>query len=121
MQDLLARSWSADHDAELDEASVRAAFLPPEKYRISRYHYPAGTTTGGSMIRGVCFVLKGECQFTFRESVVLRSGQFAELPGGSYELAAQGPGDLELVLVWEIPLVGGNDRVKRAHPRAKSK
>lgn len=102
---LIAQSWTADHDAELDEASVRAAFQPAERYRISLYRYPTGTRFGGTMIAGMCIVLRGQCTFSFEQSVRLRAGEFAELPGGSYQLVADGDIDLELVLAWELPPV----------------
>lgn len=102
---LIAKSWAANYNAELDEASVRSAFQPAEKYRISRYRYPAGTIMNGSMIKGTCVVLRGQCSFSFEQSIRLRAGEFTELPGGPYRLVADGDGDLELVLAWELPQV----------------
>ena len=103
MQELIAKPWTADHGPELDEASVRSAFQPADRYRISRYYYPPGTKFGGTMIKGGV-VLRGECRFTFgKGSVTLRSGHFAELPGGTYELAVNGDSDLEIVLAWDFP------------------
>lgn len=102
---VIAQSWTARYDAELDEVSVRSAFQPAEKYRVSRYRYPAGTIMNGSMIRGTCVVLRGQCSFSFEQSVRLRAGQFAELPGGPYELVADGDTDLELVLAWQLPQI----------------
>jgi hypothetical protein len=104
MQELIAKSWIAHHETEPDEASVRAAFLPPNRYRISRRHYPLGTRFGGTMIPGVCVVLRGQSRFFFGElSVLLQAGHFAELPGGPYELVVEGDSDLEMMLAWELP------------------
>jgi mannose-6-phosphate isomerase-like protein (cupin superfamily) len=107
MQESIAKSWTAHHDTDVDEASVRSAFQPADKYRISRRHYPPETSFGGTMLRGTCVVLRGQCRFSFgQSSVTLRSGQFAEFPSGPYQLAVEGGGDLEIVLVWELPQSG---------------
>jgi hypothetical protein len=103
MQELIAKSWSAQYDSELDEASVRSTFLPAEKYLIRRYHYPSGIVINGVSSKCKCFVIRGQCRFKFDQSVQLQSGQFAELPGGSYELVVADDSDLELVKVWELP------------------
>ncbi len=111
MQESIAKSWTARYGADLDEASVRSALQPADKYRISRRHYPPKTRFGGTMIKGTCVVLRGRCRFSFdQSSVMLRSGQFAELPGGPYELVVEGNSDLEIVLAWEVPQSGdGNE------------
>jgi hypothetical protein len=107
MQELTAEFWAADHGTDLDEASVRSAFQPADKYRISRRHYPPETRFGGTMIKGTCVVLRGQCRLSFGQgSVMLRSGQFAGLPGGPYQLAVEGNSDLEIVLAWELPPSG---------------
>ncbi len=103
MQELLASPWTLAEDAELNEAAIRSAFQPADRYRISRFRFPAGTIINGRMINGTCVVLQGQCLDSFDQSVRLRSGQFAELPGGPYKLIVEGDGDLEIVLAWEIP------------------
>lgn len=100
---LTTQSWTTYHDARLDEASIQSAFQPSEKYRISRRHYPPGTRFGGTMMAGLCIVLKGGCTFYFGESIRLQAGQFAELPGGPYELVVDGNSDVDFILAWELP------------------
>ena len=55
---MIPQFWTATHNTELDEASVRSAFQPAEKYRISRFRYPAGTVTSGAMIEGTCLQME---------------------------------------------------------------
>ena len=107
MQELAAEFWAVDHGSDPDEASVRSAFQPAEKYRVSGRQYPPKTSFVGTMIKGTCVVIRGQCRISFTQgSVVLRSGQFAGLPGGPYQLEVEGNSDLEIVLVWELDRLG---------------
>jgi hypothetical protein len=48
-------------------------------------------------------VLSGRCRLTFHQPVELSAGQFAELPGGDFQLTALGPEQLAIVSVWLLP------------------
>ncbi len=98
-----AKWWSNDYGVELNETSVRSVFQPAEGYRISRYRYPTGAVVEGGMIVGMCIVFQGHCRFFFDQAVCLRSGQYANLPGGAYKLVNEGECVLELMLVWKLP------------------
>lgn len=96
------RQWASDHGEPLTEAAVRAKF-PVEKYRVSVYRYQPNTRIGGSMRRSICHVIQGAGCYLFKESVILRSGDVAELPEGRYSLEVNGGDDFVIVLCWELP------------------
>jgi|GEM_PF-4696437 len=103
MIELAKAGWKEKYGENLDVTTLRAAFLPANRYRISEFTYPAGTTINGSMLAGICFTLAGSVYYRYDDSRVrLQAGEWAELPAGSYELEVEGCGEAKLILVWKI-------------------
>ena len=104
MVELSKRKWSDDYDSSLSVDNLRETFSPADRYRVSEFSYPAGTKLNGSMIAGKCFVLSGSVSYHYDDDEAnLATGEWSELPAGSYELTIKDDCDAKLVLVWEIP------------------
>jgi len=96
--------WNVSELGEISEATIRKLHLPAEAHRVSRAHFPAGVSFSGTGKVATCYVLQGNCEYTFsREAIRLRTGTWATLPEGDYTLAVDADNDLELVLVWKLP------------------
>lgn len=102
---LQIEQWQTHFSDELSEGAIRKYFKPAEKYRISRYVYPASTVFSGGMMSGICFVIRGQCSITIPAACVsLNEGEFVRVPAGSYSLRVDSQNELELVFVWELPI-----------------
>ena len=57
------------------------------------------------MLAGKCFAMSGSYahRFDSRYKVELKSGEWSELPEGSYELTVGDDSDVHMIRVWEIP------------------
>jgi hypothetical protein len=98
------QEWANIASTTLSEQAVRDLYEGTiDRHRIGAYHYPAGAVFNGSMREAICYVLKGECEYTFDGAVRLRSGQVANLPEGPYQLKVLGQTELKLVLAWKLP------------------
>jgi len=96
--------WKRDYGDNLNVARLKELFAPPERFRVSEFKYPAGTTTSGSMLPGICFAFMGSVIFDFGlNSIRVDVGRYAVLPGGSYHLRVDEGEDARVVIVWEIP------------------
>jgi hypothetical protein len=90
----------------MSEAAIRKLYMPPENYRVSAFHYPAGTIFSGSMRSGQVYVIEGSCEYRFleiSEPISLLAGETLQLPEGEYEMEVTSTDPVFLVLVWEIP------------------
>jgi hypothetical protein len=87
----------------LNEDAIRARHVPPSQYRISRKSYGPGVTFTGASRAGICYVLEGECKYSFSESVTLGEGEYAELPEGQFTFSVLGAKSVTLVQVWLLP------------------
>ena len=56
------------------------------------------------MRAGKCFVMTGSCSYKYRDKceVELESGEYVELPEGSYRLTVGEQNDLHIIVVWGI-------------------
>jgi hypothetical protein len=103
---MLIEKWPRRFSEDLSESAIRNHFRPAERYRISRYSYPAGACFSGGMLAGTCFVLAGECSIRFgKDRIHVAEQDIVEVPAGSYSLQVDGPTAVELVFVWELPIV----------------
>lgn len=94
--------WSHHFAGKPSEDILRSRFNPKE-FRVSRSLYPPHDRFPGVMTSGTCYVLQGACRYTFGDSsVLLRAGEFCQLPGGDYEFEVVGPSAAEEVLVWDM-------------------
>ena len=97
------KQWDESAHGMLSEDALRRMYVPAERYRISRRRYPAHTKFSGSMRPGLVYVLRGSCTYSFEHSVQLEARSIGNLPGGPYSFDV-GDEDLEIVLVWELPI-----------------
>ncbi len=105
MNELPKSNWRIDYGNDLSIETLRASYSPPNKFRVSRFRYPAGTTINGSMRAGKCFALSGSFTYIYDNcKVTLNSGEWTALPAGRYRLSVAEDCDAELVLVWEIQI-----------------
>jgi hypothetical protein len=95
---MVVEKWQSHFPGELSDEGIRTHFVPADKYRISRYSYPAGTVFNGAMMSG--------CAITFgSDSVTINENEFAKVPAGSYTLQVDQQKAVELMLVWELPII----------------
>ncbi len=103
---MLIEKWQTRFSEELSEGAIRNRFVPSERFRISRYNYPAGARFSGGMLAGTCFVLSGQCSLTFgNDCAAIGEKDMVNVPGGSYSLQVDGQKPVELVFVWALPVV----------------
>lgn len=98
-------SWKDDYGDGLDFEALRSIFSPPEKFRVSEFEYASGASYGGSMLSGKCFVFRGSVTYHYDGfDVHLVAGEVGELRQGRYTADVGNESDLEIVVVWEIPV-----------------
>lgn len=84
--------------------AVRARYVPPEKYRITRSIILPGGIWGGSRRRSTVYIVSGSCVFAFdSDEWKLMPGDVAELPEGSYRFWVEGETEGEYIQVFELP------------------
>jgi len=94
--------WNEQYGGEITTAAIKKLF-PGSNYRVSTFHYPAGTTFPGSMREGRCYVITGKCTYSHGDSnLELRTGEYANLQKGDYVLTVAPDSDLEIVIVWDL-------------------
>jgi hypothetical protein len=99
----MVRDWDTVSDGALSEASIRSRLSHPERYRVSTYRYPPGTSLSGSGRAGLAYVLAGECRYRVSGTDVrICERQFADIPEGPFEFET-GTEPVELVRVWLLP------------------
>jgi hypothetical protein len=96
--------WNESELGKMTEEAIRALHQPAEAYRISRYRYPAGTSFPGAQKSTRCYVLSGSCRHTFDEPIEMSRGTWIDLPAGDFTLEVLGDEELDIVLVWTLPV-----------------
>lgn len=100
---MIVRQWKTISDDELSLHSISARHQPLSAYRISEYRYEAGAKVDGAMQAATCYVLQGACRITAGESVLIKVGQFVELPRGEYRVEVLNAEPAQLIFAWELP------------------
>lgn len=97
------RNWHDVSGGEMDLDAISRLYEPEQNFRISKYEYPPKTEFPGQMRSGTCFVLEGQCRYSFDEDITLGPQEVVDLPAGSYEFKVLGDEPLIIVLVWPLP------------------
>ena len=70
----MVRDWDTVSDGALSEASIRSRLSHPERYRVSTYRYPPGTSLSGA------WGFTGWLPAATRHLAVHRADQLSECP-----------------------------------------
>jgi hypothetical protein len=106
MKSMQVKQWSHHFAGDPSEATLREHFKSVE-FRVSRKVHEPHLRFYGLMTSATCYLLRGACRYTFdgKGSVLLRAGEFCELPGGDFLFESMGAAETEEVLVWNMRAV----------------
>jgi hypothetical protein len=85
---------------------IREMFTPASHFRVSSSEYPSGAEFSEASREGACYVLQGKITYRlekFNFEIPLSTGEFANLPSGSYWVTVGKHEAVSLVRVWELP------------------
>lgn len=102
--DHITSDWDPESDGVMSEDTIRHKLDHPERYRISRHRYPPGTSFSGTARAGMAYVIQGACRYAVDAyAIVLRSGQYREVPEGEFRFEVTTNDEVDLVRVWLLP------------------
>lgn len=95
--------WANHFEGEPSEATLRRHY-DPKLYRVSKSNYsPRMQGFPGLMASGACYALQGACRHRFgQKEIILKAGEFCELPGGDFTLDVLSASPVVLVRVWDM-------------------
>lgn len=94
------RRWDDRQDGTFHEATIKLRHGAPRMARVTRYTYEPGATFEGVSPAGICYVMRGQCQFDDGQRLILEAGHVLDFIGGRYRIQAIRPQGVDLIWAW---------------------